>query len=422
LFARVAEAQGTGSKLTGILAGMKVERGTVLWSLPAHVCFGLQNFLIGYTNTLDVDDWAVVGALWFSAGFLGLVASVYFYRQVGMFFFSDDSLLDASLLGDDEPFMITPWVKVVTCVGGAAVGFSQLMMKMSFAMDPPETGPLCAVISSDVVIISTVCHFVYKEYMNRAQAGAILVIVSGLAIMGKASQASTSDGGSVGDAVIAFGIAILGMVGFACAVLSIRVGCLGRLAAWSGFVVRMLVLLVIGAMAFAYSVFTVGWPTLPWNMWLVPIFGGLCQAGGVLCINMALQYPNTGVANAIFASNSVFVLILQAIVFGEFPSTIKLVGMCCVVLGVSSMSLLEDRDEPAVPETPPQLGQTGFGKQVSSSDWQSPKSPAMNPFSSDSARHSLDIFPNGPGRPSKPHPFSPVMSPKISYYDPPRQL
>ena len=36
--------------------------------------------------------------------------------------------------------------------------------------------------------------------------------------------------------------------------------------------------------------------------WLVPVGAGLLQAAGVFFINKALQFKNTGIANAIFAT------------------------------------------------------------------------------------------------------------------------
>lgn len=318
---------------------MKVETGTLIWSFPAHACFGIQNFLIGYTNQLAIDKWATIGALWFVSGLTGLAAALRFVPQQRSLFFSEPLLPDTEKVGP-----ITAKVKLVTILGGFCVGFSQLMMKAAFGRAPSLSGPLCAVISSDVIIVSTFCHFVYHELMNLKQVAAVLSIVTGLCIMAVCSAGSSSAGGdeSQETPIVAFGLSLLGMVSFACAVLAIRVGCLSNLAAWSGFVVRMLVLLLIGSLAFGYSVLTAGWPVADLKEWGAPALAGLMQAGGVLCVNKALQFPNTGIANAIFASNSVDVLLLNLLVFGLVPDMGSLAGMCIVVVAVAGISLMED--------------------------------------------------------------------------------
>merc|ERR1712178_528169 len=127
----------------------------------------------------------------------------------------------------------------------------------------------------------------YHEYMNKSQAAAIFTMVIGLAVMGNATSQDTVASGN-GIPTLAFFLAILGMVSFAGAVLAIRTGCIGNLAAWSGFVVRMIVFLVLGVIAFGYSVLAHGWPVLNVATLGVPIMGGFVQAAGVLCVNKAL--------------------------------------------------------------------------------------------------------------------------------------
>merc|ERR1712087_564026 len=109
----------------------------------------------------------------------------------------------------------------------------------------------------------------------------------------------------------------------------------------------MLVMLVIGAAALAHSVLKVGWPSVGLGALAAPAAAGVLQAGGVLCVNKALQYPNTGIANAIFASNSLDVLVLNFVVFGLIPSTGSLVGMGLVVAAVIGISVVEESE----PET-----------------------------------------------------------------------
>lgn len=322
---------------------MRVAAGTLKWAFPAHFFFGLQNFLIDYINSEPLDTYAAVGGLWLSCGCIGFVTAAYFASTKKAFFWSEQE----PLMGKPKQH-ISMFVKVVTIVGGLNVGFSQLMMKESYKLAPSLAGPLCAVISSDVIVISTVCHFYFKEYLTMKQAGCVFTIVSGMGVMAICSSSGQSqvNNGVQERPVLAFFLAFLGMLSFAMAILAIRVGCTGGVSTWSGFSVRMVCLLVIGIAAEVHSIRTVGWPPLDVMLWVAPCAAGLLQAAGVLCVNKALEYPNTGVANAIFASNSVDVLILNIIVFGLYPNKGTTLGMLIVIGAVASISLVDSDSDP----------------------------------------------------------------------------
>jgi len=227
-------------------------------------------------------------------------------------------------------------------VGSLCVGLSQLCMKQSFALAPRDTGPLSAVVSSDVLVISVFCHFVYHELMNRWQIAGVVSIMIGLIIMGLGS----SDGLEIEDEdeskpLLAFLFAVLSMLFFAAAVLSIRCGFTECLAAWSGFIVRMMVMLLLGASILVFSITIDGWPQATFANWCIPVSAGVLQAAGVFFVNKALQFQNTGIANAIFESNSAIVTILQLVVFQEFPGWPALLGMVIVIAAVMGMALSE---------------------------------------------------------------------------------
>lgn len=325
---------------------MKVERGAILWAIPCHLFFGICNFLISLTNKDPVDSWAVTGVLWTATGSIGIPMFIYHYRRKGALFYVEDE----DQVKDKNPTGTTSCkVMAITIIGGFCVGFSQLMMKLAFGLAPSSVGPLTAVISSDVIVVSIFCHFVYRELLNRKQAIAVMFIVAGLATMGLGGSGE-ADNTSVDviaaeHMVPAFGFGLCGMASFAAAILSIRVGCGEYLSPWSGFTVRMLVNAVMGVLAFVYSLCTAGMPSFVGYWWIWAILAGLSQAPGVLCLNNALTYGNTGVTNAIAASNSVTVLILNMVICQLFPSILSLVGMFFVVFAVTGMSLLDGGGE-----------------------------------------------------------------------------
>ncbi|KAF4712588.1 hypothetical protein FOZ62_006269, partial [Perkinsus olseni] len=256
-----------------LLTMVKVSPYCVGWSVISNVTFGLTNFLISYTNVDGIDPWAVIGWIWFTSGLIGVLTGVYFWFKIGRVFFTAE-YLDYSLrkiptsshqdpevgesgyvyLSDGEkipqPHLedISLRAKILTLVGGVCVGLSQLMMKWAFATDPAASGPLTAVISSDILVIGVYCHFVYNEKLTWTQAVAILVVLTGLIIMG-----ASFDSGVGGGKPLGFVYAILGMLSFAASIVCIRSSCIDGIDAWSGFIGRMGVMFFMGLIALGDS-------------------------------------------------------------------------------------------------------------------------------------------------------------------------
>jgi len=317
---------------------MMVEPGTILWAMLAHIAFGMQNFLIGYSNTLPLDGVACCAVLWMASGVVGVIVGVFFLRSHGSFFFQDVGCEGAPL---------SVKVKLVTIGGSLCVGFAQFLMKKSFALAPRNTGPLCAVISSDVIVISIFCHFVYWELMNKWQIGCVGAIVSGLVVMalgsgGEGGVVSIDDDTAVEYPLWALLFSMLGMFSFAAGVLCIRAGFTENIAAWSSFISRMTVIGLLGLGTYICATPASGSPDATLLMWCVPVVTGVLQAAGVFGIIKALQFKNTGIANAIFASNSVLVMILQVVVLQQVPHWLALLGMVIVIGAVVTIALSQD--------------------------------------------------------------------------------
>ncbi|KAF4689319.1 hypothetical protein FOZ60_001731 [Perkinsus olseni] len=321
----------------------------VAWSFLAQITFGIVNFLISYTNVPGVDPWAVIGWIWLTSGIIGIVVGIYFWWNLGAMFFTDEQLkaaetykqLNDQLLPQElPPNRLTLGAKILTIVGGMCVGWSQLMMKWAFATDPKSTGPLTAVISSDIIVVGVFCHFVYKERLSAMQVFAICIVLSGLVVM------AVGDGGSAGK-LMGFVYAILGMLTFAASLLCIRQSCRDGMAAWSGFIGRMGVMFFMGLIALIYTLCHHTFLPQDWSLWpdmyIWPQVAGISQAAGVLALNYALMYPSTGPVNVIVASNSIIVLALNYFILGLVPSTSKLIGMAIVICGVSLIILWQPK-------------------------------------------------------------------------------
>ena len=161
----------------------------IAWSLSACLLFGVQNYIIGYTNSLPGDDfYRTIGLLWLTTGACGL-ALLATRPKLGVFFTdADESQFDASLsqslLKTDlaaPPLMYSS--KLVTVAGGLAIGGAKLFMKLSFAEDPVAQGPLSSVVCADVILVSVLCHFFYAEHLNLVQWCSVATVFVDLVIM-----------------------------------------------------------------------------------------------------------------------------------------------------------------------------------------------------------------------------------------------
>eukprot|EP00929_Paragymnodinium_shiwhaense_P033753 TRINITY_DN18480_c0_g1_i3.p1 TRINITY_DN18480_c0_g1~~TRINITY_DN18480_c0_g1_i3.p1 ORF type:complete len:376 (+),score=50.84 TRINITY_DN18480_c0_g1_i3:68-1195(+) len=375
---------------------MKVVRGTLVWSFSAHIAFGASNYLIGYMNAMLADQWVVIGVLW-ATGVIGVIpAAVFFWKRGTVFFRDDDDEQKPSVsanntdkitkvkLGaatDDldfgqqvkpgeatadveagvrvkpailekpavkkthqtttEPQPLACWVKLVTISTGVFHAMGEYLMKQAFAAAPSEVGPLCAFVSSEALIVSIVSFLIWGERMSFRQSLCVVSIGLGLTVIGIGSANSGQLEEETGrEKAIAFAYAFGGMFCFAAVVLGCRVGVIGGIAASSGVVARLLTEFAMGTIAVVCSADLHGLPDVQWYMWFFPLLAGLMQSFGIYCIIRALKYPNTGIANAIYSSNSVVVLILSIAVDHVFPSSLSLIGMGVVVSAVAGLSLV----------------------------------------------------------------------------------
>jgi len=216
----------------------------IIWSCLACVTFGFENFGIGYTNVLPGTDLLVViGLLWVSSGICGLILFLANPRN-GIFFSDSDT---------NPPRKIETAAKVASVIGGIAVGFSFMFMKLAFDADPKDQGPLDSVICADVILVSVLCHFLYDERLSRVQWVAVLLVSLGLAVMvlapGETHPASTGHGTTdlpVPQPLLAFLYAFFAMLCFGTSVFTIRIATVGHVAPLSGLIARMLVIGVCG--------------------------------------------------------------------------------------------------------------------------------------------------------------------------------
>ncbi|EOD10316.1 hypothetical protein EMIHUDRAFT_248471 [Emiliania huxleyi CCMP1516] len=256
------------------------------WSSGACALFGLQNYLIGATNSMPKDDFCrTVGLLWLSTGTCG-VALLLRRPSRGVFY------CDSHEHGG-PPQRIGCIPKLATLSGGLALATAALFMKLSFAADPDAQGPLCSVVCADVILVSLLCHFFYDERLSRAQWLSVAAVFAGA------------------------------MVSFGASVFSVRIASAGNLAASSGFIARALVM----GKAAVPLLLRASWDGADRISIGLPLICGLLQAGGVYAINQALSVgPYTSMSIAIFGSNSIVVLLLAAVIEGRVPTAGALNG------------------------------------------------------------------------------------------------
>ena len=314
------------------------------WSTLAFLGFGVQNFIIGYTNELPGEDFKrTIGLLWFGTGLCGL-ATYASNMRLGVFYTdaairSATTSLSRSLLFDEAstPTELSWFPKLVTLGGGVAAGCAQLFMKASFSEDPAAQGFLCSVVCADVILVSVLCHFVYDERLTLGQWLSVLLVFGGLVTMaGLFDPTSVEPGVQSGVSLMGIANAFLAMLCFGGSIFSARVVDSSGMAGLSASQARCLVL---GA-ASTPLLLAAHWEGLSMlGLWL-PLLCGTLQAGSVFAVSQALASgPYTSISIAIFGSNSLVVLGLAALISGQIPSISASTGMALTGLGCVTVAL-----------------------------------------------------------------------------------
>lgn len=317
----------------------------LVWSFNAFLFFGLANYLIGYTNETGADFYAACGLVFIGSAFYSTLQLPAMLRKHGsIFFLPPASPLEEPLVG--AALTIPWWAKFWTLFGGVAVGSAQVFMKLAMNSDPVDSGPLCSVVSSDVLFVAVFCHFVWGEKLSLPQSIAVLGVFVGTTLM--ATGDSKVHGATIpqGDVLTGIFWAACACVGFGSSVICIRASYMGNLDGTSSFTARVLAIGVCGLVFLAISFATGGFERtmLPLSerawVWAICIVAGIFQAWGVYGVNKALAYPITGVCIAIFGSFSIVVLVCKAIELQTLPNHQKLFGMAVSIASCASVSLL----------------------------------------------------------------------------------
>lgn len=364
------------------------------WSLVACCSWGFMLFIMdytmnGYPNTSDglmePDLFSTCALIWISCGLVGLYTRRHLGRA-GMLLYigaypvatepTEQGFMDTPLLPESASASSLvaaaappdlPWeVAAIGLVGGLGIAAADVFMLQAFRSAPHAAGPLSSIAAGEVIIVFVFCHFAFGmglrpsssatseqkegtgDRLNGPQWVAVLGLVAGLALIaqqpGGNSQPLSEDG---------FHYAMAAMVSLSLSVISLRIGAIFDANAAGLRIIRMNVLMVLGIIVLLAALITGSFqrsilpPFAGKNLGLLvlPSLCGGLQVLTAFAVDRAFHYHATTISSAIFACNSVVVLLLNDLVDHHLQAQTSQVqghrvqGMTLVVASCALVSL-----------------------------------------------------------------------------------
>ncbi len=303
----------------------KEKRSWILFAAATFLLYGLTNFILGYIgeasgNNMDASITSVF-LLWSGMGLLG---SILLFTPLASFSKIKESFRQKTASAG--------------IAAGVTLAVGMFTLKTGFISDPGSKGPIVAIASANAMLVALAAWLFLKEKLTWKQFLGMIAILAGITLISFGSSSSASLLGAV------FGISTLLLFGTTNFLLkyaghkggdSITITALLWLASGSIGVISLLTSMFSGrGLKGLNSPFLI----------VLSIVTGFILGLGMLTLKVALKRGPAGPATAISGSNAVLVLLLDLIVFGHFPHTLKLAGMIIVLFGIFIITLSSQRN------------------------------------------------------------------------------
>lgn len=243
--------------------------------------------------------------------------------------------------------------------GSAMIACIAMMcVKESLSADSQNSGPLLAVVSSDVLIAAVYCHFVFKERLSMLQWCAVALLLSGIVVMTVAPDQrregdNVENGAPIkGDFLVGFAWAVAAAIGFAGTNLFTKYAFTYKMHAGSFNLMRMSSMFICGIVVLTVALLVEDqkeWFPSGQNgedvnnavsVWCFNVLQGVIKMFGLLCLTMLLTFECTAVGLSIVGGGAATTGLLLNLIIEQFPGDWKIVGFTMVIIGVAAMPIL----------------------------------------------------------------------------------
>ena len=301
------------------------DRSWILFASTTFILFGLTNFLLGYIgetsgNNMEASISSII-LLWTGMGVLGIIM-----------------LLSPAI--SVEKIRETFRMKTASSgiLAGITLALGMFTLKAGFISDPGSKGPIVAIASANAMFVAFSAWIFLKERLSRKQLFGMVIILSGILLITLGGDSFASFRGVI------FGISTLLLYGITNYLL--------KYAGHKGgdpLVIAVLLWISAGCFGITSIIISIfsgrGLKGLDDIVLIfLSLITGFILGLGMLTLKISLKRGPAGPAIAISGSNAVLVLILDLLVFGHLPSSMKILGMTIVIAGIIVIALAKRRE------------------------------------------------------------------------------
>eukprot|EP00397_Hematodinium_sp_SG-2012_P038366 GEMP01041726.1.p1 GENE.GEMP01041726.1~~GEMP01041726.1.p1 ORF type:complete len:339 (+),score=51.54 GEMP01041726.1:123-1139(+) len=335
--------------------------------------FGSTNFMLAYVNALGTQPITTIGFYWIFTGVMGLgwALSCIIIRQRAKgdgrfrFIVADNATTESNaeaLLPPSGPGNFKSksarWQAIIfMALSGVSASIGIFFVRQTFITDTKDQGPLAAVGSTDVIMSTLLCHFLLHERLNPKQWISVITVFLGVIVMCFGDEATenwphvdrrTPTHYMSRHFFNALAFAFSSSICFVCSNMSMKLAYRMNISPSSGHVVRFIAITMTGIVTLFCAMFIEdveaefirGNPRDLAMRWFITFMAAAAGTAGRVTLCEVLKFECTGISLSIIGANSIFVLLLTAVVDHLFPTIMRMVGMLIVVSSVASMSLM----------------------------------------------------------------------------------
>eukprot|EP00397_Hematodinium_sp_SG-2012_P024469 GEMP01025490.1.p1 GENE.GEMP01025490.1~~GEMP01025490.1.p1 ORF type:complete len:356 (-),score=51.46 GEMP01025490.1:1128-2195(-) len=352
---------------------VKIHAVAVCLSLFTSAMFGTTNFMLAYINSLGTQPITTIGFYWILTGLMGLAWAL--SRLIIMQRAKGDGRIrlivavDAPTESNAETLLPPSgpgnfktekarWQAIAfMALSGVSASIGIFFVRQTFITDTQDQGPLAAVGSTDVMMSTLLCHFLLHERLNPKQWISVITVFVGVMVM-CFGDAATENWSHVDRRIPshymspqffnAIAFAFSSSICFVCSNMSMKLAYRMKISPAIGHVVRFTAITMTGIVTIFCAMFIEdveaefirGNPRDLAMRWFIILMAAATGTAGRVALCEAMKFECTGISLSIIGANSIFVLLLTAVVDHLFPTIMRMVGMLIVVSSVASMSMM----------------------------------------------------------------------------------
>jgi len=317
---------------------------SLMWAMATMVLFSIEDFAMAHSHTEEGAEYFLpvayvtmgVITVTFMVPLLYLPSCSFPWLDALQASFRAAWISVSPLSAIRKSSPISNLVLVCTYSSGFALLGAQECTTTAFSLALNSSGPLHAIMSTEVVIVCAFFYIYAGERVSWLQLLCFGSMVAGsvLIAVGEDSSTNTADA----NFSLAFIWSLMALCFYALWTITVRVSTLAGVQPLAQFLVMWLVLGGYGLVRLIILLLDSGLAKVPTSpeFWLLAILAmGLVEFVAVFCLVKALSIAvSTGLCVAVWSAHAAGVTLLVMIFDNAVPPRQQIVGMCVTLVGI----------------------------------------------------------------------------------------